>query len=660
MTRTIASSPAAAPLNARRMPGWLQLILIVTFCVALSLLLPAAAEWPRDWVVPLRSWITDLLRWLARDLSLGGLTLRDITRGLAALMSLPLGFLEGLLYKGFENVPFLPLPWVLIVGGTVILGHKLQGWGLGLFAGFCMAYLAVFGLWVDSMRTLSLVLVTVPLAASLGLALGIWMFNNRRVEAWGSGVLDLMQATPHLAYLAPIVVFFGFGAVPAMLASAAFALPPMTRCVLLGMRGVPVASIEAATMAGCRPGQILWRARLPGALAELLVGVNQVVMQTLAMTVIASLVGATGLGHRLLVALQQLQVGKALESGVAIVLIAIVLDRLTRAWARKAADYQRKPDALLERHRHLLTFAALAVVAVLFSLYMPALQVLPRELTITTAPAWDAAVRWISLTFAGPLSAFRDFVTVFVLIPIRGVFAWLPWPLVVAVVGWTSWRLAGVRFALGNAAMVLLVAVTGFWAPAMMTLYLSTLAVIICMAIGVPLGIAAAHRPSFARVLMTACDTLQTFPSFIYLIPVIMLFRVGDLACLFAIIGFAAVPAIRFTYLGVTGVSETVMEAAIANGTTPRQRLWHVELPLALPAILLGLNQTILMALSMTAITALIGSRDLGQEILKALPEVDTGRGILAGLGIAIIGIVANRMIGVVATNLKLKLGTAQ
>jgi glycine betaine/proline transport system permease protein len=170
-------------------------------------------------------------------------------------------------------------------------------------------------------------------------------------------------------------------------------------------------------------------------------------------------------------------------------------------------------------------------------------------------------------------------------------------------------------------------------------------AVVLCVLIGVPLGILAAERKRLGRVIDAVCDTLQTFPSFIYLIPVIMLFRVGDLANIIAIVGAASVPTIRFTKLGLELVAPAVLEAATAAGATRRQLLTKVKLPLAFPEIMLGLNQTIMIALAMTAITALIGSRDLGQEILKALPEQATGRGILAGLCIACLGILADRLI---------------
>jgi len=175
--------------------------------------------------------------------------------------------------------------------------------------------------------------------------------------------------------------------------------------------------------------------------------------------------------------------------------------------------------------------------------------------------------------------------------------------------------------------------------------------------IGVPIGIWASRSQRTAKAVMFVCDTLQTFPSFIYLIPVIMLFKVGDLSNIVAILAYAAVPAIRYTYLGLRRVPTVTIEAAKAAGCTRRQMLFKVELPIALPEIMLGINQTIMMALAMTAITALIGSRDLGQEIYKALPGADTGRGLMAGLGIAFIGIIADRLISAWAARRKRELG---
>jgi glycine betaine/proline transport system permease protein len=191
----------------------------------------------------------------------------------------------------------------------------------------------------------------------------------------------------------------------------------------------------------------------------------------------------------------------------------------------------------------------------------------------------------------------------------------------------------------------------------MMTIYLVTGCTILCILIGIPLGIWASRNAFAARVISTICDLLQTFPSFIYLIPVIMLFQTSDLSNVIAMLFYATVPAVRYTFLGLQRVPQAVIEAATASGATTRQRLWKVELPIAFPEILLGINQTIMMALAMVAITALIGSRDLGQEIYKALPGADTGRGLLAGLGIAFIGIITSRLIGAWAEKRKAELG---
>ncbi len=278
-------------------------------------------------------------------------------------------------------------------------------------------------------------------------------------------------------------------------------------------------------------------------------------------------------------------------------------------------------------------------------------------MTISGGTVLDQSIRWFSKNAHFIIEPVRAWITLTLLLPLRDICLWLPWPLVTGALAYAGWRLGGWRLALLVAALVLSIAMVGNWVPAMMTVYLVTAATILCILIGVPIGIWSARNERVAGVVMTICDTLQTFPSFIYLIPVIMLLKVSDLANIIAIIGYASVPAIRFTYLGLKRIPTATIEAARAAGTTSSQRLWKVELPIALPEIMLGINQTIMMALAMTAITALIGSRDLGQEIYKALPGADTGRGILAGLGIAFIGIIADRLISAWAERRKRDMG---
>jgi glycine betaine/proline transport system permease protein len=646
------SEAAISRNEVKTLPAWLvPLALIFAAFLAAKLLTPLD-QWPAEWVIPVRSWVTDAF-------ALAASVLKPVTRAITWTFQQPLALVEALLYRGVLAWKWAPLPWMGIVAGVAILGHWCGGPRLAIFSGLCTAYLAIFGLWPDAMQTLSLVICVVPVAAALGLALGIWATRSYRVERVVSAVFDVLQATPHLAYLGPVFVLFGVGQVPAMLVTIGFAMPPMARCTILGLRTVPSDIVESGHMSGCTPRQLLWKVQLPAAQQTLLLGLNQVVMQTLAMVVIASLIGASGLGQKLLFSLQQLQIGKAVEQGIAITLIALVLDRLTQAYMRKEPHHGREGLAWHRRHAHLTLFAILLALFVVVSLFVPAVAVYPKEWMISFGGPINDAVRWISKNLFAYIKPIRDWVTIWMLLPLRDFYLWLPWTVVIGALSWLGFRLGGWKLALLPAALFGFLLLTGFWVPLMLTIYLVTSATILCILIGTPIGIWAAKSPMAARVIMAVCDTLQTFPSFIYLIPVIMLFQTSDLSNVIAMLAYASVPAIRYTYLGLKRVPEPTVEAAIASGATPRQRLWKVELPVAFPEIMLGINQTIMMALAMVAITALIGSRDLGQEVYKALPGMDTGRGLLAGLGIAFIGIIADRYFNAWAKRRKTELGLA-
>lgn len=655
-----------APIGGRRvgriaLPPGAWPALGVLAALVISLLLHRHAPWtvrlPDSAVIPVAEWISAFFHWLTYDLSFGFFTFRDLTRGIAWLLSWPLNWAKALLSSGFPDLGLPQLPWVGLVLAVAIFGHAVGGRRLALLAGASTAYLALFGVWSGSMLTLSIIVITVPLAAGTGLALGILATRRRRFEAILTTLLDVMQSTPHFAYLVPVVVLFGFGQVPALIATGIFAMPPMARCTILGLRTVPNDVVESGRMAGCTPGQLLWKVQLPAARPTLMVGVNQVIMQCLAMAVIASLIGAPGLGFDLLYSLQNLKLGQAVEQGVAIVVMAIVLDRLSQAYAVWQPARHARDKPLWARHPFLCSAIAALALSYLIAGWAPAFRTLPRDWTVTTAPVWDAAVGWISLNLYGYLWMVRDGLLVNVLIPIRNGFLWMPWVVVVALVAALGYRIAGLRLAVIAGALIGFIAATGFWVPAMITAYMVSVAVLVCATVGIPLGVWASRSRRAGAVILTICDTLQTFPSFIYLIPVVMLFKVGDVAAITAIIAYAIVPSIRYTYLGLRRISATIIESALASGCTKRQMLWKVELPLALPEIMLGINQTIMMGLFMVTITALIGTRDLGQEINKALTDADTGRGLVAGLCVAFIGIAADRLIGAWSARRKRQLG---
>jgi glycine betaine/proline transport system permease protein len=198
---------------------------------------------------------------------------------------------------------------------------------------------------------------------------------------------------------------------------------------------------------------------------------------------------------------------------------------------------------------------------------------------------------------------------------------------------------------------------TGLWEKAMITVYLCGISVVIAMAIGLPIGIAVANRPNAWAVTRAVIDTLQTLPSFVYLMPVVMLFRVGDFTAMIAIVAYAVSAAIRYTVLGLQGVDPRLIEAGRAMGSTDWQILTRIRLRLAMPEILLGLNQTIMFALSMLVITALVGTRDLGQEVYIALTKANPGNGLVAGLAIAFIAIIADRLLSAAARTQRERLG---
>jgi glycine betaine/proline transport system permease protein len=191
----------------------------------------------------------------------------------------------------------------------------------------------------------------------------------------------------------------------------------------------------------------------------------------------------------------------------------------------------------------------------------------------------------------------------------------------------------------------------------MVTVYLCGISAVLACLIGIPIGIVSAERERLWKGVEIVIDTLQTLPSFVYLMPAVMLFRVGDFTAMIAVVAYAVAPAIRYTAHGLRQIDPQLVEAGAAAGCTEWQLLTKIKLKLALPEIMLGLNQTIMLALSMLVITALVGTRDLGQEVYIALTKADTGRGLVAGLSVAFIAIIADRLIAAGANRVRERLG---
>ena len=626
--------------------------------LALRPLLPDwAVTVPEGWIVPFVAWINALVAVASEGQIFGAFTFKDATRFAAGIVEMPLDFAEGVLISGFKRPWRLPpLPWVAIAGLAAVLGWWIGGWRLALLAGGCFVYFALFGKWKPAMLTFSLVMVAAPIAALAGLGLGIAAWKLPRFERLLTPLLNVMQSMPHFSYLIPVAVFIGVSHKAGAIATVLFAMPPMARLTMLGLAGVAPEVREAGRMAGCTRRQMLLKVELPAAAPALMAGVNQVIMQCLAMVVIASFIGAKGLGNDLLFRLQALRIGQALEIGVAIVLMAVALDRLSQGLARRQPAHA-PAGPWWRRHPYLVAAAGVAVASALAALASEWAVSWPRGAAVTTAPLWDGIVDYIQVHLFDALGVLRDGLLLHVLIPLRDAFQQLPWMAAVALAAAAGWAMGGWRLAWPVAAFVLFVAFAGFWERALVTAYMVAFATCLCVAAGIPLGIWAAATPGRRRAVAFVCDTLQTFPSFIYLIPVIMLFRVGDVAAIAAIVIYATIPAVRYTMLGLAGVPSEIVEAGRTAGCTRLQLLWKVRLPLAFSEIVLGINQTIMFALFMVIIAAFIGTRDLGQEIFRALTFQDAGKGLTIGLCVAFMGLAADRLLGAWAAARRKRLG---
>jgi glycine betaine/proline transport system permease protein len=549
------------------------------------------------------------------------------------------------------------LPWTVVAGGAAILGHALGGFRLALFVGFTFVYIAVFGQWEPSMETLSFVLIAAPMSVLLGLVLGLWAFKSKTVETVLNPILNVMQIMPHFSYLVPVVVFFGIGDHAGAIATVIFATPPMVRLTLLGLKKLSPEVAEAG----------LFKVLIPTARRDILIGVNQVIMSCLAMVVIASLIGAKGLGNNLLIALNQLRIGLALELGVCIVLIAIMLDRLSLAWADKQVDYFADLS-FVERHKYSLIFGVVFVGGVILALIgslvfkegFNYLYLIPHNKGLTTQDFWQAGVDWIWDTFFYALKGFNEWLIVQVLVPVKTAYLAMPVAATFALTMGIGYIVGGVRVSLSVGGFLLFIALTEWWDRALITAYLMTLSVLISTTIGIIAGTLCSQNPVATRIMLTICDTFQTFPSFIYLIPVMMLFGVTDTSVLIAIVVYATVPATRYTIQGMLSVPPQLLEAGAMSGVSRVQRYLSIELPMAFPHIALGINQTVVFALSMVIIGALIGTDDLGQLILKSLSDKDgVGNGLVLGLCVAFIGLAIDQVLRTWANQRKQALGLA-
>ena len=690
-------------MNPTRLPPprlmmWLGFGVLAILCLSLRDDATWLVRYPKSWILPIEAGLEFLMDGFTANF-------KPFFRLMSDTLEWPM--------RGIQTVLQIS-PWPVTTAIVVIIAYAAKGWRLAAFCTASLLYMVVVGYWEESMATLALVGMSVPLSIMIGFVMGLLGFRFRWARRVIEPTLDVMQTVPTFAYLIPILILFGIGPVVGMVASAIYASPPMVRNLMLGLQRVPDNIIESGQMSGCNGVQLLFMVRIPAAMHTIMIGVNQTIMAALAMVIIAAIIGGfADIGWEVLSTMRKAQTGQSLLAGLVIVLIAMMMDRISRGFAERSGEsHAQRSGSYLARHPLVTSMVAAVVAGSLLAWQVPVFNAYPEAWIIYPAENLNTAVLWFTRNFFDTTDAIKTYTLYFFMLPMKAgleriarpsswgfemttlasAIYWMilaaiaalatrlggwrgavavtllgilffygssgtPWPVFIAAVTLIAFQVGGWKVALFAFLGMVFMLVSGAWPRAMLSFYLTATAVIICFVAGGALGIWAAQSNRVSSILRPINDTLQTMPLFVFLIPVVMVFLVGDFSALLAIIMYAIVPAIRYTEHGIRQVDPVAIEAARMMGCTERQILWKVKLPLAIPEIMVGLNQVVMFALAMLVIAALIGTKGLGQWVYDSLTNARFGQGVIAGGSMALMAMIADRIIQAWAAGKKRDLG---
>nr|WP_119612102.1 ABC transporter permease subunit [Streptomyces acidiscabies] len=550
-------------------------------------------------------------------------------------------FVQELIAQPPDGRPVPQIGWFGVVGIVALVSWAFGNWRVALLATAGFTFLGLQGLWQESMDTFALTLSAVLLALLIGIPLGVWAGVSDRVNRILTPFLDFMQTMPTFVYLAPLTLFFLIGPASATIATLIYAAPPAIRITAHAIRAVPATTVEAAESLGATRGQALRKVLLPMSRRTVVMGVNQTIMAALAMATIAALIDAPGLGKTVVQALQSLDVGTAFNAGLAIVVLAIVLDRVTTAAAERGrTTFKWRP--------HLLAggAAGVAVMIYLSHVYVWAAQFPGSGQTgEKIASAADSATTWAQDHLSGLTNGFRDAVTTGLLNPFQTLLTDSPWWLVGLVLAGIGTVLGGVRAGITAAICVGLLIGTGLWSDAMTTLASTAFATVMVMLLGIVFGVWMGRSRTVDRVLRPTLDAAQVMPPFVYLVPFLALFGATRFTAIVAAVVYAAPVAIKIIADGVRNVPETTVEAATSAGAGTWQLVTKVQLPMARGALTLATNQGLIYVLSMVVVGGLVGAGALGYDVVAGFSQGQLyGKGLAAGLAIVLLGVMFDRI----------------
>ncbi|MFJ9709056.1 ABC transporter permease [Streptomyces sp. NPDC101234] len=557
-------------------------------------------------------------------------------------------FVQSLISQPSGSRPVPQIGWLGVVGLTGYVSWAVGNWRVALLAVAGFTFFGLQGLWQESMDTLALTLSAVLVALVIGIPLGVWAGLSDRVNRIMTPFLDFMQTMPTFVYLAPLTLIFLIGGASAVITTVIYAAPPAIRITAYAIRSVPETTVEAADSLGATRAQQLVKVLLPMSRRTVVVGVNQTIMAALAMVTIAALIDAPGLGKTVVQALQSLDVGTAFNAGLAIVVMAIVLDRVTTAAAVRTETRRTGEGRFAKWRRPLLGAGGVAALVLVYlsHTYVWAAE-FPGDGTVGShmASAADTTSTWLQDHLFGLTNALRDAVTNGLLNPFQTLLTDSPWWLVGAVLVALGAVLGGWRAGVTAAVCVGLLVGTGLWSDSMTTLASTVVATILTMLAGVVFGVWMGRSTLADRLIRPTLDAAQVMPPFVYLVPFLALFGATRFTAIIAGVVYAAPVAIKIIADGVRNVSESTVEAATSAGCNSWQIITKVQLPMARSALTLATNQGLIYVLSMVVLGGLVGAGALGYDVVAGFSQGELyGKGLAAGLAIVLLGVMFDRI----------------
>jgi glycine betaine/proline transport system permease protein len=593
-------------------------------------------------------WFQNLSEWVDDTASAGTNPILNAVRGFADALNAIFEWLQHLFTVAPYPRPYPQIGWLGAIALAAFVTFAVAGWRLVLLVVPSFLMFGFLGYWTDSLDLLLVIGLTVAICCLVGIPLGVWMGHNRVVSAIVTPVLDVMQTMPSFVYLLPFAILFGIGPAAAIMVTLVYAIPPVIRITAHGIRTVDPEVIEATDSLGQGPIRRLTRVEVPLAKRTIIVGVNQTMMAALSMATIAAFIDGPGLGQPVLDGLKRGQLGTSFVAGLAIVIMAIMLDRTTTAASVRSEQAKRAGD----RGRR-LRWAALAAGAVgtVIAVYISNRQVWANEFPDSPdlgTPIRDQVDRfgdWLLTDLSSFTSSIADGFTNGFLNPVQSLIAESPWFVTGAAIVLIA-AIVGGRRAFAAAVLCLAgIYLLDLWYNAMITLTSCLVATVVVVALAVVVGVAMGRSRGVDRVIRPLLDAGQTMPPFIPLIPTLILFGPSRFTAIVAGVIYAAPVAIKLVADGIRGVSAETVEAARSVGSNRWQEIGKVQLPMARGSLLLATNQGLLYVLSMVVIGGMVGAGALGFDVVKGFRQAEySGKGLAAGLTLVLLGIMLDRI----------------